>query len=341
MSLFRKILFPFAILYDVVTSIRNVLFDKGVLKSTKFDTPLINVGNLSVGGTGKTPQIEYLVRLLKNQNKVAVLSRGYKRKSTGFVLADDSTLVQDIGDEPFQFYSKFDELIVAVDEQRVHGVQQLLSLKKAPDVILLDDAFQHRKVNSGFNILLTPYHDLYVDDLILPAGNLRESRRGSKRAQIVVVTKCPQSLSDSEKRLISNKLKLNSDQYLFFTTIAYSDEIVGPLGKLSLEKLKGYDVLLITGIANPKPLVDYLEETGINLTHLKYSDHHNFSESEIQNIQNQFGKMNSKHKLILTTEKDYMRLKNRLEIHFLGIEISFLEKGNKFNKLIEAYVSNS
>lgn len=340
MSLFRKILFPFAILYDAITAIRNVLFDKGVLKSTKFEIPLITVGNLSVGGTGKTPQIEYLVRLLKNKNRVAVLSRGYKRKSTGFVLANDSTLVQYIGDEPFQFYSKFDELIVAVDEQRVHGVQQLLSLKNTPEVILLDDAFQHRKVNSEFNVLLTPYHDLYVDDLILPAGNLRESRRGAKRAQVVVVTKCPQTLSDSEKRLISNKLKLNSDQQLFFTTITYSNEINGTSGNVSLEELKDYDILLVTGIANPKPLVDYLEDTGINLTHLKYSDHHDFSEGEIQNIQNQFEKMNSKHKLILTTEKDYMRLKNRLEIYFLGIEISFLEKGDQFNTLIETYVSS-
>ena len=204
MNLLRKILFPFAILYGLITSIRNFLFDKEILKSYSFDLPIIAVGNLSVGGTGKTPQIEYLIRLLLTKYKVATLSRGYKRKSEGFVLADANANAEILGDEPFQFFQKFPEILVAVDANRKNGIEQLLSQKEKPEVILLDDAYQHRKVKAGFYILLTAYDDIYVDDFMLPTGNLRESRSGSQRADVVVVTKCPPNLSETEQLSIKH-----------------------------------------------------------------------------------------------------------------------------------------
>ena len=195
MILLRKILFPFSILYGIITAIRNYMFDVGFLKSYSFETPIIVVGNLSVGGTGKTPQIEYLIRLFSEKYQVATLSRGYKRKSEGFVLANASTVVEEIGDEPFQFFSKFKTIQVAVDINRKNGIEQLLSQPQKPEVILLDDAFQHRKVKAGFYILLTSYADLYADDWMLPTGNLREYRSNANRAQVIIVTKCPHDTS--------------------------------------------------------------------------------------------------------------------------------------------------
>ncbi len=338
MSKLRKILFPFSILYDGVTSLRNKLFETGILKSTKFDISIIVVGNLSVGGTGKTPQIEYLIRLLKEDHNIAVLSRGYKRKTKGFLLADESVTVTQLGDEPFQYYSKFNEIIVAVCEDRVNGINQLKKIQNPPEIILLDDAFQHRKVNSEFNILLTPYNDLYVDDLILPAGNLRESSRGAKRANIVVVTKCPKDLSAVKRRKIKERLKLKEGQYLFFTTINYSNQITSESGLLSLEELKKYEILLVTGIANPKPLVEFLKSKDLNIKHLKFSDHHDFSQGEVVEIKSQFDKISIKDKVILTTEKDYVRLKNQLKINFLEIEVAFIKDGEEFDEMIKNYV---
>ncbi len=196
MIILRYLLFPFAILYGIITSIRNILFDKGVLKSYLFDIPIIAVGNLSVGGTGKTPQIEYLIRLLSPKYTVATLSRGYKRKSEGFVLADVNSNAEILGDEPFQMHQKFPNINVAVDADRKNGIEQLLSLSEKPNVILLDDAFQHRKVKAGFYILLSAFDDLFCNDLLLPTGNLRESRSGAKRANVIIITKCPKDLSE-------------------------------------------------------------------------------------------------------------------------------------------------
>jgi tetraacyldisaccharide 4'-kinase len=196
MNFLRKILFPFAVLYGFITSIRNFLFDYRILKSYSFPIPVIAVGNLSVGGTGKTPQIEYLIRLLSNKYKIATLSRGYKRKSEGFILANATSNAEILGDEPFQFYKKFPNIQVAVDANRKNGIEQLLSQSNKPDVILLDDAFQHRKVKAGFYILLTAYNDLFINDFMLPTGNLRESRSGAKRADMIIVTKCPRDISE-------------------------------------------------------------------------------------------------------------------------------------------------
>lgn len=340
MSLVRKILFPLSIVYDGITSLRNVLFNKGILKSTQFDFPVIVVGNLSVGGSGKTPQIEYLIRLLKDNYRVAVLSRGYKRSSKGFLLANENTNVSEMGDEPFQYYSKFRNILVAVDEDRVHGIRQLRKLDETPDIVLLDDAYQHRKVDSKFNILLTPYNDLYVDDFVLPTGNLRESKSGSKRAKIVVVTKCPDGLSDLEMVSIKEKLKLKETQKLFFSKVSYADVIRKENETIPLNSLKNYSILLITGIANPQPMIDFFKSKNLNFNHLKYSDHHNFSTREIDQIRKEFEDIPSEKKLIVTTEKDFMRLKEKLDIYYLEIEIDLFNESEKFNSLVNEYIES-
>ncbi len=333
MKAIRFLLFPFSILYDGITRFRNFLFDKEFLKSNSFDVPIIAVGNLSVGGTGKTPQIEYLIRLLKDQYHVAVLSRGYKRKSKGFLLADENSSVEDIGDEPMQYFKKFAALTVAVDANRSNGIKTLLEIKK-PDVILLDDAFQHRKVKAKYYILLTKYDDLYTDDFILPAGNLRESKKGAKRTDSIIVTKCPKNLSPREQEEIKKKLKLTQHQKLFFTTISYCDTLKGD-EEMSIADLVEKQVLLITGIANPKPLLSFLDQKNINSIHLPYADHHHFTTKDVNKIKKRFQQIKTEHKIILTTEKDFVRLENKLDkLYFIGIETKFLADIAAFNSEI-------
>lgn len=336
MNILRKILFPFAVLYGFITSFRNFLFDKGILKSHSFDLPIIAVGNLSVGGTGKTPQIEYLIRLLSPTNKIATLSRGYKRKSEGFILADASSNAEILGDEPFQFYQKFPNILVAVDANRKNGIEQLIQISQ-PDIILLDDAFQHRKVKAGFYILLTAYNDLYANDFILPTGNLRESRSGAERANIVVVTKCPPNISDKEKNDIERKLQLESLQKLFFTSIAYDEFVFSEESQISVSEIKNSEKLLLAGIAKPEPFFDYLKnEKDLILT---YPDHHHFSEKDIAEI-----KEKSKGKIIITTEKDFVRLKGSLakeQLFYLPIKSEFLQNQEVFDKMIFNYVENN
>lgn len=336
----RFLLFPFAILYDLVTTIRNFFFNIGIFKETSFKIPVIVVGNLSVGGTGKTPQIEYLIRLLKDSYKVSVLSRGYKRKTKGFVLVNKKNTAKDVGDEPLQYFNKFTNIDVAVDEKRVEGIQNLLE-QKSPDVILLDDAYQHRKVKGSFYILLTKYNDLFVDDFLLPTGNLRESRSGAKRADVILVTKCPFDISKAKKEAIKRKLNKYHKQ-VFFTTISYADKISGSI-ELSIDKLKEFEVLLITGIANPNPLLSFLTQKEIRFTHLEYADHHDFSSKEIREIKEKYDLIKQKKKLILTTEKDYTRLCDTLKpLSFLEIETSFLEeKSLEFNKIIENHIKQN
>ncbi|PCI07368.1 MAG: tetraacyldisaccharide 4'-kinase [Flavobacteriaceae bacterium] len=341
MRFIRKLAFPFSILYGFIISIRNLLFDKEILKSTHFDIPVIAVGNLSVGGTGKTPQIEYLIRLLKDSKKIAVLSRGYKRKTSGFVLADTSSSANKIGDEPFQYYQKFKDIKVAVDEKRVHGIEQLLATNNPPEVVLLDDAYQHRKVKAGFYILLTAYGDLYSDDYILPTGNLREPKSGADRAQVIIVTKCPDNLSENEQQKIRQKLKLSDGQELFFTCIAYDDIVSDGKREITLDQLKGHEVLLVTGIANPKPLENFLKSNGISFEHIEFPDHHDFSKADVDKIKNAFGAMHSEKKLILTTEKDFVRLKDDLQISHLKIKTKFINRQNDFDTILKAYVEQS
>jgi len=333
MILLRKLLFPFAILYGIVTGIRNFLYDKGILKSATFNIPVIAVGNLSVGGTGKTPQIEYLIRLLSDKYKVAVLSRGYKRKSEGFVLANEKANAETLGDEPFQFFAKFPNISVAVDANRKNGIELLLALKK-PDVILLDDAFQHRKVKAGLYILLTSYGDLYADDFMLPTGNLRESGSGAKRADVVIVTKCPKSLPAEEQVRIRKKLKLSENKELYFTFIDYDDKVYSENHSIDVDDIRHSDKILVAGIAKPKPFFEYLK--GKNDVVLEFPDHHDFTENEIADIKNK-----TANRKIITTEKDYMRLKSgdlTGQLYYLPIKSAFISGSENFDKTILDYV---
>ena len=341
MKFLRKIAFPFSILYGLITSLRNYLYDVGLLKSAHFKTPTIVVGNLSVGGTGKTPQIEYLIDLLKNNFKIAVLSRGYKRKSKGFFIADENVSAEIIGDEPFQIHLKFPEAIVCVDADRTNGITKLEKLENPPKVILLDDAFQHRKVVGGFNILLTTYANLYVNDTMLPTGDLREKAFGANRAQAIIVTKCPSDISETAQAEITKKLHPKANQHVFFTTITYDNQLKGD-SKLDLSDLADFQILLVTGIANPTPLTDYFKNKKLNFQHLKYPDHHHFSLNELREINAAYESLSATNKIILTTEKDYVRIFGKLKnLHYISIKTTFITHQNEFDNLIKNYVEQS
>jgi len=339
MKLARFLLFPFAIVYDLITSIRNFLFDKGVFKSISFDIPVISVGNLNVGGTGKTPQIEYLIRLLSGKNRVAVLSRGYKRSTKEFLLLNNSHTAVDVGDEPLQFFKKYTNIQVAVDTNRVNGIQKLLAQTNPSEIVLLDDAFQHRKVKAGFSILLTKYDDLFTHDFLLPTGNLRENRSGANRADTIIVTKCPKDLSISKQEIIANKVRFNSSQSVFFTAISYADTL-GGYQKISISNLKDYQLVLVTGIANPSPLLQFLDENECRYVHLKFSDHYQFTARDIKEIQQEYQQIPSTKKLIVTTEKDVARLADKIQnICYLPIETSFLNnESSLFDKEILDFI---
>ncbi|WP_298122196.1 tetraacyldisaccharide 4'-kinase [Flavobacterium sp.] len=332
MIILRYLLFPFSILYGWITSIRNFLYDKGFLKSYSFDIPIIAVGNLSVGGTGKTPQIEYLIRLLSPNYKIATLSRGYKRKSKGFVLADEKSNAEILGDEPFQMHQKFSNVKVAVDADRKNGIEQLLSSEDKPQIILLDDAFQHRKVKAGFYILLTSFDDLYYEDFMLPTGNLRESRNGAKRANVIIITKCPKDLSEITKEKIRQSINLNIS--IFFSFIDYDDKVYGENDSINVSEIKLKDKLLVAGIAKPEPFFDFIKSE--NDLKLIYPDHHHFSINDVNEI-----KVKSKDKVIITTEKDYVRLKdmNIKNLYYLPIKSNFTSNDSAFNSLLHNYIS--
>ncbi len=338
MILLRKLLFPFAIIYWLVTSIRNYLYDQGILKSHSFNIPIIAVGNLSVGGTGKTPMIEYLIRLLAEKYDLATLSRGYKRQSSGFILADESADAKTLGDEPFQVHQKFPNIKVAVDADRKNGIEQLLSQNKKPQLILLDDAFQHRKVKAGFYILLTAYDDLFVDDWMLPTGNLRESRNGVERADLIVVTKCPANISEEAQHEICCKLgNYNPNSPAYFTSVAYDDSVYSADSIRKVNEIKTVPKLLLAGIAKPKPFFAYLQYD--NDVVLTFPDHHDFSANDIETIKKQ-----AENKLIITTEKDYVRLKNHIpasQLFYLPIKTAFISDGNIFDQTILNYVGKS
>ncbi len=334
MIVLRYLLFPFAIVYRLITSIRNFLYDNGILKSFSFDIPIIAVGNLSVGGTGKTPQIEYLIRLLSPNYKIATLSRGYKRKSEGYILADENSDAELLGDEPYQMHLKFPNINVAVDANRKNGIEKLLNLKERPDVILLDDVFQHRKVKAGFYILLTAYNDLFCDDFMLPTGSLRESRSGAKRADVIIVTKCPKEISETEQNTI--RKKIGTSNPIYFSCIDYDDKVFSASESKNVSDIKKVDKLLLAGIAKPNPFFAYLQ--GQNDVQLQYSDHHHFSENDIKNIQDK-----ATNKLIITTEKDYVRLKQQQlnALFYLPIKSKFLSEGDNFDNTILNYVGKS
>lgn len=343
-------LLPISWLYGFGVRVRNELFEMGILKSKSYDVPVISIGNITVGGTGKTPHTEYLIKLLKEKYKVAVLSRGYKRKSKGFVLAQADTPMHRVGDEPYQMKQKFPDVYVAVDKDRRHGIEKLCDDRIAlgTDVILLDDAFQHRYVKPGINILLVDYHRLICDDRLLPAGRLREPKEGKDRANIVIVTKCPPDIKPMGFRVISKALRLRPYQKLFFSTLKYGSLIplfggeARPLGTLRAEE----NVLLLTGIASPEQMRMDLERYGTRITTLAFGDHHYFSRKDVAHINRMFAGLPSP-KLIVTTEKDAVRLQMaegldenvRKAMYKLPIEVEILQnQQDTFNENIIGYV---
>jgi tetraacyldisaccharide 4'-kinase len=343
---FRVLLLPFAILFWLVIAIRNWMYAKNILRSTSFGLPLICVGNLSVGGTGKSPMVEYLVLHLKNRYRVATLSRGYKRKTKGYALANDETTAIDIGDEPMQFHRKFPDVPVAVGEERLVAIPQLLHDRPDTQVIILDDAFQHRAIKAGMNILLTDYSNLFTRDFFLPTGDLRDLRSSYKRAQLIVVTKCHPSLSWQEREELIKEIRPIQGQKIFFTTISYGTpyHITRHDQRFIDERM---EVLLITGIANPRPLKTFLEERIQSYTMMHFNDHHIFSIDDWRDIRKKFDGIQAERKIILTTEKDAMRLlkfHNEIDgipFYVIPIEHKFLFDGdNEFNAEVIKFIEN-
>ncbi len=344
-TIFRFVLFPISIIYGLVTQIRNKLYDWGILKSTSFDIPIICVGNLVIGGAGKTPTTEYLVRLLGDY-KIAILSRGYGRKTKGFGIADEHSTSNTIGDEPLQYFEKFPHLTVAVCEDRVYGINQL---KSTHDVILLDDAYQHRAVKAGFNLLLFEFDKLLKWQFLLPTGNLRESFSGYKRANAVLVTKSPSPVNIVDQIDIRKKIDLSIEQRISFSSLKYgqlvnfNDKQLGP-------EINGQVIFLLTGIANPKPLILHLKPLSKGLISFEYPDHHQFTEDDVKKLVSAFKAHPAKEKMVITTEKDSKRLLGdnlkdlllNLPIFYLPIEIELASKDKfTFDKNILDYVASA
>ena len=302
------------------------------------------MGNLATGGTGKTPITEYLIRVLKINYKTATLSRGYKRKTEGFAIAGKYTTALEIGDEPMQFHQKFPDVTIAVGEERLVAIPQLLHDKPETEVIILDDAFQHRQVKAGLNIILTEYGNLYTRDFILPAGDLRDVRSSSQRADIIIVTKCRADLSETEKKSIIEEIKPGVKQAVYFTTIVYSQ----PYHLFTKEKISvtpDYGILLVCGIANPTPLKKHLTEHADSYDMLRYADHHIFHSNDLKDIKHQFEKISSEKKIVLTTEKDAVRLEKfeqeltDFPVYVIPIEHVFLfNEAAKFNNAVIAFI---
>ena len=342
-------LLPFSWIYGSIVRFRNWLFDMGLKKSKSFSIPIISVGNITVGGSGKTPHVEYLIRLLHDKAKIAVLSRGYKRKSHGYVLAEESTTMPEIGDEPFQMHQKFSDIYVAVDAKRARGIENLQNDKatKDVDVVLLDDAFQHRYVKPGINILLVDYHRLIIYDKMLPAGRLREPLSGKNRADIVIITKCPKDLKPMEFRVLTKAMDLYPFQKLYFTSIDYdTPKGVFEEKQIELDKLQDYHVLLLTGIASPKQMEHDLKPMTKDITNLSFGDHHSFKGKDIDRINDAFESM-PEPRIIITTEKDAVRLREteglyekvKSNMYELPIKVSFmLDQQDNFNEKIISYV---
>lgn len=343
-------MYPISFLYGLITFLRNKLYDFNLIKSVEFKTPILSVGNLTVGGVGKTPHVEYLIRLLSDY-KIATLSRGYKRKTKGFFLADKNSTIIDIGDEPLQYKSKFNDIIVAVDEKRVRGVQQLKLLSPETKIIILDDAYQHRSLKAGINILVTEFSKLYINDLVLPSGRLREWSLGSSRADIIVVSKTPDILSPLDRRRIKEELQPKSYQEIYFSFTKYGELIPSNSFASTIDFYNQHNcsILLVTGIAKPMPLLYYLKDKYMVIEHKKYDDHHNFTTEDIDDIKQTFSNLIGNNKLIITTEKDLMRLSlpeikektEDLPLFYLPIEVCFHgndkeEFDNKILKYVKA-----
>ncbi|MBL7883728.1 MAG: tetraacyldisaccharide 4'-kinase [Bacteroidia bacterium] len=356
MKFLRILLFPFSLIYGSIVFLRNKLFDWKLLSSKSFAIPTISVGNLSVGGTGKTPHIEYIIRLLKPDFYIATLSRGYGRKTSGLVLADTQSTSSDIGDEPLQFKKKFSGIRVAVDEKRVRGVASLIKEFPSLQCVLLDDAFQHRQIKTGLSILLTDFAKLYTSDFMVPTGALREFRMGAKRADIIIVTKCPDILLPIERKRLLSEINPLPHQKVYFSYIKYgnfislnSEDTTTALTKEFYFE-RNYTIALVTGIANTKSLEYYLKHKVKNIVPVKFADHHHFNKSDIETIKKIFNNIATANKIILTTEKDAMRLKTSefsallkdIPLFYIPIEIEFHDKDKKeFNEQVVKYVRSN
>lgn len=343
---FRILLFPLALVYWLIIWVRNKLYDNNIFKSSGFGLPLISVGNLSVGGTGKSPMVEYIVALLYKKYRVATLSRGYKRKTKGYSLANGNTTALEIGDEPMQFHVKFPGIAVAVGEQRIEAIPQLLHDRPETECIILDDAFQHRAIKAGLDILLTEHDNLFVYDFYLPTGDLRDLKSSYKRAEIIVVTKCNPDLSLQAKKNIIEIVKPLPHQKIFFTAIEYGS--CYHLVNKNLFNLNAItEVLLLTGIANPKPLKKWVEEYSKTYTIAEYTDHYIFNIDDLKEIITRFEAIESKEKIILTTEKDAVRLAKfanelkELPVYVIPVRHHFLfDEGKLFNETVETFIKN-
>jgi tetraacyldisaccharide 4'-kinase len=339
------LLFPFSLIYLAAIFIRNRLYDWNILKSDTFNLPLICIGNVAVGGTGKSPMVEYLIQQLKGQFRIATLSRGYKRKTSGYALAHAQSTALEIGDEPMQFHLKFPDVTIAVGEERVVAIPQILHDRPDTRAIILDDAFQHRAIKAGMNIILTDYSNLYTRDWYLPTGDLRDERRSMHRADIIVVSKCPPTLSLAEKEAILEELRPLPRQQVFFTAIRYGAPyhvITKEPRRISAET----DVLLVTGIANPRPLKNWLQDKAKAFYEMAYNDHYIFTIDDLKDMVKRFNAIPAPDKIILTTEKDAVRLVKfepelrGIPFYVLPIELVFLFNGtDQFNQLIGTFIS--
>jgi tetraacyldisaccharide 4'-kinase len=347
------LLYPFSLIYGAITGIRNFMYNTKILSSYEFDLPVICVGNITVGGTGKTPHTEYIISLLLENFKVATLSRGYKRKSSGFRIANASDHVKEIGDESMQIYRKFPDIIVAVDANRVRGVNSILKEKPETQIIILDDGFQHRKIAPGLTILLTDFNRLMIRDHLLPYGLLRESKNNMKRADVILVTKSPENIPPIQRRIIVKEINKAPYQNLFFTSFKYK-EPVPVLNNVDFDKIvldkslkKGSGIVLVTGIANPLPLKEYLNNYFDEIIHICFPDHHRFNERDLLRIESSFNDLKATHKLVFTTEKDAVRFREIINIthpvksffYYIPVGVVFLNNDkDTFDNLILDYV---
>jgi tetraacyldisaccharide 4'-kinase len=326
MSLLRKLLFPLSLLFKIIQKIRNLLYDFNIIGHTEFNIPTVSIGNLSMGGTGKTPLVEYLLSKLTIKYKIGILSRGYKRKSNGFLKLNEYSDISLVGDEPFIIQKNFPESNVYVCEDRVVGIKNILKNDDL-DVIILDDAFQHRKLKTTLNIMLSSFSKPFYNDYIFPVGHLRESRLSYKRANIIIITKCPANLNQNEMNDIRLKINPLEDQKIFFTYISYKEVLFGNKS-VNINSIVNKEIILVTGIAETENIINYLNSKSIKFKHLKYSDHHNYSSDDINNIL-KF----SKNSLVLTTKKDYYKLKGKINnLFYLDIETRFLISEDEFLK---------
>ncbi len=351
-KILSPILLPFSLIYGLIIYIRNRFYDYGIFKSTSFNVPIISIGNITVGGTGKTPHVEYLANLLKSEFRVATLSRGYKRKSKGFILADNQSTAQEIGDEPRQIKQKFPDIEVAVDSKRVRGIQKLIANDNDLDIVLLDDAFQHRKVQTNLSILLVDYNRPIDKDFMLPLGDLREQAFEKKRASIIIITKAPKDIKPIERRVLFNELHPYPFQDVYFTTLDYGEiaPVFNETNVININHEKP-TILLVTGIANPMPLEQHIKENlSIKIEKLKFPDHHHFKKSDLRKIESRFNAIPSSNKIIITSEKDAMRLHKFTNIaenlknsfFYIPIKVRFLNnKTDNFNQQIIDYVRNN